>query len=817
MRSVFVRMAALCLFIAGSGLAAAGNAADSRQGLFFNGKDDSAPAVPAPVLGATVEMKVTGIIARTKVTQIFKNVSSDWVEGIYIFPLPADAAVDTLRMKVGNRTILGAIQTKEKARQTYCAAKQQGVKASLVEQQRPDVFTTAVAHIGPGETVEVAIELQQVVRWELGRFNFRFPMVVAPHSEEGAAPVRRRLWLPPVLRRGSAPINPFAFHADLNPGFPLAKVESPSHAITVVKGKQLHYAVDLAQGIAPADSDLVLEWTPAVGSEPRAVYYSEEVNGERYSLLMVMPPDAPGVAASRLPRETIFIIDTSGSMEGTSIEQARQALLFGLSRLHSTDWFNVIRFSSDASSAFLESVPASPAALDQARRFIGGLRADGGTTMVPSLQIALLKSPPAGHVPQVIFATDGQIYDEAQAVDFLRKSLGSRRLFPVAIGSSPNAALLARLAALGRGSFTAIDSVGKVATAMGTLFSQLESPMLQGIDVQWSDPAAEAWPARVPDLYLGDPLVVTAKSAADAGPVTVSGQRGTNTWQDSFPAAADVKGAGIDKLWARKKIEALTASLRDGASPSEVQRAIAELGLRHHLVTEYTSLVAVDEQATAPSGLQPIRKVVPVNPPRDSAGIQPDAVEDVITVAAESPMLDDRRIYYSSTVSQEELERIPTARDPWEVMQANPGVLTDRINVGGGESGQQTNYTGPGTGGDHAVGSVDGAVVTGMKAMGSSPSYYDFDEFEELRTTLLEAEAKALCGAVRQDGWKGLTLERALAAAPSQEEALAKADAAGLLRGFVALLLRGKGCAEPPADVLAEAQEYSRRFGGAAP
>ncbi|HEV7785864.1 MAG TPA: marine proteobacterial sortase target protein [Thermoanaerobaculia bacterium] len=799
-------MAALCFFLM-LGLVTAGNAADTnRQGLFFNGKADSAPAVPAPVLGATVEVKVTGIIARTKVTQIFKNVSRDWVEGIYIFPLPADAAVDTLRMKVGNRTILGAIQTKEKARQTYAAAKQQGVKASLVEQQRPDVFTTAVAHIGPGETVEVAIELQQVVRWELGRFNLRFPMVVAPHPEEAAAPSRRRLWLPPVLRRGSAPINPFAFHADLNPGFPLATVESPSHAITVAKGKQFHYAVDLTQGIAPADSDLVLEWTPAVGSEPRAVYYSEEVNGERYSLLMVMPPDAPGIAASRLPRETTFIIDTSGSMSGTSIEQARQALLFGLTKLRPTDWFNVVRFSSSATSVFPESVPATPSALETARRFVGGLTSDGGTTMLPALQIAFRKPAPAGLVPQVIFATDGQIDDEPQVVDFLRTSLGSRRLFPIAIGSAPNAPLLSRLAALGRGSFTAINSIGNVASAMGALFSQLEAPMLQGIDVQWSDPAAEAWPARVPDLYLGDPLVVTAKSAADAGPVTVSGQRGgnrDNAWQDSFPAAAEVKSAGIDKLWARKKIEALTASLQDGASPAEVRQNIAELGLRHHLVTEYTSLVAVDDQATAPSGLQPIRKVVPVNPPRNTAAVQPaGADEDVITVTAESPLLDERRISSSATVSQADLEKIPTTR----------GVPADRINVGGNESGPQIQYVGPPPDGDMALWSVDGAVVTDVKALGPSPSYYDFDEFEELRTTLLEAEAKALCETVQREGWKGLTLERALAAAPSQEEALVKANAAGLLRGFVALLLHGKSCTEPPAEVLAEAKEYSRRF-----
>ncbi len=330
---------------------------------------------------------------------------------------------------------------------------------------------------------------------------------------------------------------------------------------------------------------------------------------------------------------------------------------------------------------------------------------------------------------------------------------------------------------------------------MGALFSQLASPMLQGIDVQWSDSAAEAWPARVPDLYLGDPLVVTAKSAADAGPVSVSGHHGDpgkTDWQDSFPAAAEVKGAGIDKLWARKKIEALTASLQDGASPAEVGRSIAELGLRHHLVTEYTSLVAVDDQATAPSGLQPIRKVMPVNPPREDVA-QPDAVEDVITVTAESPLLDERRISTGANVSAADLEKIPTARDPWEVLQAVPGVLPAGINVGSDESGQQAQPLGP------------------------SPSYYDFDGFEELRSTLLETEAKTLCEEVRRNGWKGLTLKRALSAASSQELALVNADANGLLRGFVALLLHNKGCAEPPEDVLNEAREYSRRFGTSAP
>lgn len=808
MRSNLVRMAALFLFLlTGSPLAYGAEGPPERQGLYVDG-------IPAPVLGTTVEVRVTGIIARAKVTQIFTNPSQEWVEGIYIFPLPEDAAVDTLRMKVGDRKLLGVIQEKDEARRTYEAAKQAGTKASLIEQQRPDVFTTSVAHIGPGETVEIAIELQQVVRYERGRFKLRFPMVVAPPDSSKKRAGSSRLRMPPVLPRGSAPINPFAFHADLAPGFPLAKVESSTHGIVVAKGKSFRYAVDLAKGTAPADGDLVLEWIPAVGREPRAVFYSEEVDGERYALLMVMPPDAPEAISSRLPRETAFIIDTSGSMSGSSIEQAREALLLALSRLQPGDWFNVIQFNSTAGAVFPGSVPATPAALAQARSFVAGLHADGGTLMLPALQIAFKKPAPGGLVPQVIFATDGQLGDQEEVVQFLTTNLGDRRLFPIAIGSAPNAALLARLASLGRGSFTQINDLAKVAPAMGALFSQLEAPMLQRIDVQWSDPSVEAWPERVPDLYLGEPLVVTARFKDASGSVAVSGVRGGEVWQDSFSVAGELKGAGIDKLWARSKIQALMDSVNQGADRAKVRQDVIEIGLRHNLVTDYTSLVAVDVTPTAPAGVEPVRCVLPVNAPRDSVAASSsaeDVMEDVITVTAESPLRNERRIATGATVTQTELDKIPTARDPWAIQQSAPDVLTDRINTGGNESGQQARYVGP----DQGAWSVDGVAITEMTALGSSPGYYDFDAFEELQAALSADEVKSLCAEIQQHGWDSLTLERSLAAAPSLAKALREAAGAGLLRGFVALMLRGKGCSEPPAEVLAEAGQYIRRFGAA--
>lgn len=764
MRSNLVRMAALCLLmLIGGGLAWGSDAPARQQGLFLTGKDGK--PVPAPVLGSTVEVTVTGIIARARVTQVFTNPSQEWLEGIYIFPLPADGAVDTLRMQVGDHTIQGIIQEKNAARQTYEAAKQQGVKASLIEQQRPDVFTTAVANIGPGETVEVTIELQQVVQWDRDRFRLRFPMVVVP-PEKAAG--RAGLRLPPVRRRSAPRINPFAFHADLNPGFPLARVESPSHAVTVAKGKSFRYAVDLKKGVEPADSDLVLEWAPAVGREPRGVFYSEEVDGERYDLLMVMPPDAPEAAASRLPRETTLIIDTSGSMDGTSIDQARQALLLALDKLQPTDRLNVIRFSDSVSSAFPESVPASSDAVQKARRFVSGLQANGGTTMLPALQVAFRKPAPAGLVPQVIFATDGDLQDQDAVVQFLHANLGGRRLFPVAIGAAPNSALLRQLAVLGSGSFTQIADSTKVAPAMAALFARLDAPMLQGIEVHWNDPSAEAWPARIPDLYLGEPLVIAARSRDGGGPVSVSGSRGGSAWQDSFPTAAKVKGAGIDKLWARRKIQGLMDSLQDGADGEDVYKAVVDLGLRHHLVTQFTSLVAVDEQATAPVGSRPVTRVVPVNPPAD--------VREVVDP-------DERRIRTGCTVSEAELEKIPTARDPWTALQATPGVLTDRINVGGNEAGQQVQM-----------------VTKRMAADEASPP-------------LSEDEAKSLCAEIQRAGWTGITLEQALAAAPSLKEDLQKAADAGLLRGFLAVVLQDKGCSEPPAEVLSEALRYIDHFG----
>jgi Ca-activated chloride channel family protein len=662
----------------------------SEQGLFLRSGDGE--LFPAASVGTAVEVRVTGIVARARVTQIFTNPTGKTVEGFYVFPLPDGAAVDTLRMTVGGRVLEGVVRQKQEAAAEYKQAKDEGRRASLVDFERPGVFTTAVANLGPGETVEIALELQQVVEYGRGRFGLRFPL--------GAA----------------APT--FAFHLDLAPGFPLGRIESSSHDITVAADeRRLHYAVDLATGVASAKSDFVLEWAPAVGREPRAVYFTEKIGKERYALLMVMPPefhpDTADAAAARLPRETVYVIDTSGSMEGDSIEQARKALQLGLDRIAPGDAFDVIRFSGDATALFGQSLPVDSGKVRNARDWVGGFKADGGTNMLAALQLALPQGQAGNLLRQVIFVTDGQVAGEAELLSFIDRHLGESRLFTVAIGSAPNAAFLRKAAARGRGTFTAIDSTGKVAAGMADLFARIETPLLRDVAVRWSDPDAEAWPERISDLYLGEPIVVTARLRGAAGPVGVEGLRGEESWMDEIPAAAEVRGAGLDKLWAGQKVQALLDSLAGGADPDEVERKVTKLGLRYHLLTPYTSLIVVDPEAA------------PLPEPELPSE---DLVEDVITVAAQSPLLDERRSTTGATVSQVELQKVPGARDPWAILQSTPGVLTDRINTSTSPRMASVGSSSP----DQTVWTYEICNVFG----GPGPvAVSEFEAFEEMQVT----------------------------------------------------------------------------------
>lgn len=607
---------ALATFIVSTQAAAspAAGASAGRAGLLLRSAPGDAP-LTAPLLSTAVEIRVSGMVARATVRQRFHNPTTVWQEGVYVFPLPENAAVDRLEMRVGERRIEGQIRERAAARAVYEQAKAEGRKASLIEQERPNVFTTSVAHIAPDEDVDVTIEYQQTLRFDAGAFRLRFPMVVAPRYIPGrvdAGPDRGRGWsaatdqvpdapriTPPVAHPDDATINPLTLAIDLNPGFPLAKLESPYHAITARETVDGRHRIELAHGAVPADRDFELVWVPDVGHAPGAALFTEQKDGRIYALLLVTPPEAD-LAGARMPREAVFIIDTSGSMEGTSIVQAREALQLALGRLQPGDRFNVIEFNSTARALFGAPMPVDPATLGRARSFVGGLKARGGTEMRAALELALTADRAPGLVRQVVFLTDGAVGNEADLVALIRDRLGDRRLFTVGIGSAPNSHFMSKAAQFGRGSFTYVGDVREVAGKMDALFRKLESPALTDIAIRWPGPA-ETYPARVPDLYAGEPIVVSAALGTVAGDVVLRGRRGQEPWEARLPLTADAVEPGVGVVWARGKIEALIDRIGEGSPESEIRPEVVEVALAHHLVSRYTSLVAVDVTPTVPA------------------------------------------------------------------------------------------------------------------------------------------------------------------------------------------------------------------------
>ena len=601
---------------------------DAKEGrLVFKSKDGM---IKAPTLKTDVHMRITGMIARVKVEQHFKNPTKDWMDGVYVFPLPEESAVDHLDMKVGTRVIEGQIKEKDEAKKTYEAAKQEGKKATLLEQERTNIFTTNVANIGPDEEITVAIEYQETLRYDQGQFRIRFPMVVAPRYIPGAPvasdfvgtgfsrntdqlPDANRI-TPPVLHPSKGLINPVSIKIDLDAGFALAKLESPYHK-TDMKQDGHRYAINLANGETPVNRDFELVWKPEVGNAPQAAVFTETKKDKTYALIMVMPPSKTSETKTKLlPREVIFVIDTSGSMEGMSIEQARESLALALSRLTPQDRFNVIQFNSYTSKLFPNAVPVNGNTLQEAQRYARSLVATGGTEIAGALDAALTNSDNPAVIRQVVFMTDGSVGNEDQLFDIIRKKLGDSRLFTIGIGSAPNSYFMTKAAEFGHGTFTYIGKVEEVNEKMSGLFRKLENPVLTNINVNL--PGAidgEMWPKQLPDLYAGEPVMLSAALNEVGSDMTIAGRSGAVKWQTKLSLAANKTESGVSVLWARKKIGSLMDTAHN--NPEEAKKAIIITALDHHLVSKYTSLVAIDVTPSRPTDAALKAGAVPTNLP----------------------------------------------------------------------------------------------------------------------------------------------------------------------------------------------------------
>jgi len=596
-----------------------------------------------PLVHTDVVLDVRGLAAAATVTQQYVNSGTEPIEAVYVFPLPHDAAVYDLEIRVGNRVIRSAIREREEAKRLYESAKSEGKRAALVEEERPNIFTASVANLMPGDHIDVRLRYVEALRWEDGRIRLVFPMVVGPRYVPGtqavghdgagwamdtdAVPDASRI-TPLVRPPDSRPGHDVSLSVDLDSGFEFGTINSVSHAITDRRLPDGRHHVELASGATMPNKDFVLEVRQAESKQPKtALFLSPDPgSGDTYFLLSAFPPTVQ--PAKRRPVEMLYMIDVSGSMAGTSITQAREALLQALDRLGPNDRFGILAFNNDYYEFASEPLTATTENLSAGRRFVQNLEAGGGTEMLPALLHLMQKPEASGYLRHIVLLTDGDLGNEEEIFAALRLKLGGARLYTVAIGSAPNFFLASKMAQFGRGTFTHIADIGEIREQMRRLLETIESPVLTDVKLTFEGvQTAEVYPQRVPDLFLRQPLLLYGRiSRGQAGRVRLTARAGDNPYEASFAfdASTATFHPGITTLWARQRVEDLMDRWRVSSEDSrpEIRSTLIAHAIRYRLVTRFTSLVAVEEVVANTSGGS---ATVPV-PTELPAGMQLDRV-----------------------------------------------------------------------------------------------------------------------------------------------------------------------------------------------
>jgi Ca-activated chloride channel family protein len=586
-----------------------------------------------PLQHTDVDVDVRGLVASTTVTQRYANDTDRAIEAVYVFPLPHEAAVYDMEIRVGDRLIKSVIKERQEARRTYEQAKASGRRAGLVEQERPNIFTMSVANIMPSDVIDVRLRYVEPLRWDDGRLRVVFPMVVGPRYIPGGpllaasgangggwapdtnqVPDASRI-TPPVRHPETRPSHDVSLRVGLDVGVDLSEVTSPSHPIRLESRADGGRDVRLADDAVLPNRDFVLEVRRAGVTDARsALFLSRKPSSDETHFMLVAFPPTLAPEAQRPPLEMIYVIDISGSMHGTSIQQARDALLQGLSRLRTDDRFDVIAFNDRFRSFQPAPIVADSAGLEQGRRFVRALEADGGTEMLPALKHVMAMPRTAGVQRYIVLLTDGCLGNEDAIFTALEHELGDARLFTVAIGSAPNHYLATKMAEFGRGSFTHIADVSEVSEQMARLLDRFDSPVLSDLELSFDGGEVEdVSPKRPPDLFLREPLVILGRVHGEVhGRLRVSGHGRDADWDHEF--ALDTAQAsfhpGITTLWARARVGEAMNDWRRATSDDEKTRlraAIVADAIRYNLVTRFTSLVAVEERIANTTGLAPQR------------------------------------------------------------------------------------------------------------------------------------------------------------------------------------------------------------------
>jgi Ca-activated chloride channel family protein len=576
--------------------------------------------VPIPLKHTDVKASVIGYIASVDVKQQYQNTFEQKIEAVYVFPLPQNAAVNDFVMTVGARHIRGIIRERHEAEQIYQEAKSQGYVASLLTQERPNIFTQAIANIEPGRQIDVEIKYFNTLTYADGAYEFDFPMVVGPRFNppgfDGGAASQVQ-YTRPEQRSG----HDISLSLEIDAGVTIDHIDSRNHKIRTRRLSAAKTQVTLDPQDEIPNRDFVLRYQVAGDVVKPALLAQGDAAGG-YFTLMLFPPkllsDLP-----RQPLEFVFTIDVSGSQAGQPLAQEQAATRYALMHMGPEDTFQVIRFGNSARKLSAAPRPASPEAVRTALQWVDSFTATEGTMLIDGLHASLLFPHDPNRTRCVAFMTDGFIGNDAEAIAETHRCVGPAHVFSFGVGQSTNRYLLDGLARMGRGAVAYLGLNDDADEVMCQYFDRISHPALTDITIDWANAKVnDVFPRQIPDLYVGRPVVLTGRfEGKPPQSVTLHAKLVGRDQQIEIPVQtthAEVNPKALASVWARMKI----ADLADRAgydSGIDLPGQIRQIAMEYSLMSAYTAFVAVDS-TTRTGGDQPVRVAVPVAMPQGSFG-----------------------------------------------------------------------------------------------------------------------------------------------------------------------------------------------------
>jgi Ca-activated chloride channel family protein len=623
----------LCaVFFAGLGVGPAG-ASDAGELTII--EPDGKPAAACPLEHTSVKAEVSGFTARVSVTQIFRNPMEKKIEAVYTFPLSADGAVDSMVMRVGDRVVRGVIKRREEARRIYENARKRGHTASLLDQERPNIFTQHVANIMPGQKVEITIQYVELLPYDDGAFRFAFPMVVGPRFIPGrpagkrgtgwardttAVPDASRI-TPPVAAEGTRAGHDIDLTVSIDAGTPIRKITSLLHEIDIARKGGNRAVVSLKNKKEIPNRDFVLRYLVA-GDEIRSGVLTHKDGKEGYVTVIMIPPKR--VKPERIaPKEMIFVIDCSGSQRGRPLRKAKETMKYVIDHMNPDDTFNIIDFNHGTRMLFSEPKKNTPETRAKAHKYLASLAARGGTWMGPAVRKIFETPAPENRLRIVTFMTDGYVGNDFEIIGLVKKLRGKSRWFPFGTGNSVNRFLLDNMARVGGGevAYILLNSPGEQVAKK--FYDRISTPVLTDIRLSVEGITLEdVFPGEVSDLWDRKPLIFKARySSPGKGRITIKGFRGGKPYEQTLNVVLPEKekaNSALGSLWARAKVDDLMdrdlMGVQQGKLNKEIREEIIKTALAHDIMTQFTSFVAVEETVVTVGG-EPTRVTVPVEMP----------------------------------------------------------------------------------------------------------------------------------------------------------------------------------------------------------